>query len=279
MKASDRGMLHGPLLRPLLLFTLPIALSSMIQQLFNAADTAVVGYFGDRHALAAVGANTEIVALIVTVSSGLAVGANLLIARQIGQGKTGDQPAAVRTALLLAAVIGVIGLLAGQAAAAPPLRLMRTPEEVIGAASLYLHIYMLGYPFLPLYDFGAAVLRARGDSRYLFFALLLSGAVNVGLNLIFVAGLHMGVAGGGAVTGLSTAFAALALIRRLAGEGRGTSPPQAVILTAHGGRYAENRRPLRRAGCGILPRQPVCADGGQPLRGDRHGGQHRRDQF
>mgnify|MGYP004648340727 CR=1 FL=1 len=276
MKASDRDMLHGPLLRPLLLFTLPIALSSMIQQLFNAADTAVVGYFGDRHALAAVGANTEIVALIVTVSSGLAVGANLLIARQIGQGKTGDQPAAVRTALLLAAVIGVIGLLAGQAAAAPPLRLMRTPEEVIGAASLYLHIYMLGYPFLPLYDFGAAVLRARGDSRYLFFALLLSGAVNVGLNLIFVAGLHMGVA---AVTGLSTAFAALALIRRLAGEGRGTSPPQAVILTAHGGRYVENRRHLRRAGCGILPRQPVCADGGQPLRGDRHGGQHRRDQF
>lgn len=227
MKASDRDMLHGPLLRPLLLFTLPIALSSMIQQLFNAADTAVVGYFGDRHALAAVGANTEIVALIVTVSSGLAVGANLLIARQIGQGKTGDQPAAVRTALLLAAVIGVIGLLAGQAAAAPLLRLMRTPEEVIGVASLYLHIYMLGYPFLPLYDFGAAVLRARGDSRYLFFALLLSGAVNVGLNLIFVAGLHMGVAGGGAVTGLSTAFAALALIRRLAGEGRGTSPPPA----------------------------------------------------
>lgn len=213
-KTSEMDMLHGPLSGKLLLFTLPIALSSMVQQLFNAADTAVVGYFGSEGALAAVGTNTEIIALIVTLSSGLSIGANILIANRIGQNEIDELPAAVQTAMLLAALIGMAGLLLGQAAAAPLLELIQTPNSIFEEAALYLRFYMLGYPFLLLYDFGAAVLRARGDSRAPFLALMLSGAANVGLNLFFVVVLHMGVAGVAIATDISTALSALLVLRR-----------------------------------------------------------------
>lgn len=214
-KSSEMDMLHGPLSGKLLLFTLPIALSSMVQQLFNAADTAVVGYFSSEGALAAVGTNTEIIALIITLSSGLSIGANILIANRIGQNEIDELPAAVQTAMLLAALIGMAGLLLGQAAAAPLLELIQTPNSIFEEAALYLRFYMLGYPFLLLYDFGAAVLRARGDSRAPFLALMLSGAANVGLNLFFVVALHMGVAGVAIATDISTALSALLVLRRL----------------------------------------------------------------
>ena len=214
-KTSEMDMLHGPLSGKLLLFTLPIALSSMVQQLFNAADTAVVGYFGSEGALAAVGTNTEIIALIVTLSSGLSIGAKILIANRIGQNEIDELPAAVQTAMLLAALIGMAGLLLGQAAAAPLLELIQTPNSIFEEAALYLRFYMLGYLFLLLYDFGAAVLRARGDSRAPFLALMLSGAANVGLNLFFVVALHMGVAGVAIATDISTALSALLVLRRL----------------------------------------------------------------
>ena len=214
-KTSEMDMLHGPLSGKLLLFTLPIALSSMVQQLFNAADTAVVGYFGSEGALAAVGTNTEIIALIVTLSSGLSICANILIANRIGQNEIDELPAAVQTAMLLAALIGMAGLLLGQAAAAPLLELIQTPNSIFEEAALYLRFYMLGYLFLLLYDFGAAVLRARGDSRAPLLALMLSGAANVGLNLFFVVVLHMGVAGVAIATDISTALSALLVLRRL----------------------------------------------------------------
>ena len=214
-KTSEMDMLHGPLSGKLLLFTLPIALSSIVQQLFNAADTAVVGYFGSEGALAAVGTNTEIIALIVTLSSGLSIGANILIANRIGRNETAELPAAVQTAMLLAALIGMAGLLLGQAAAAPLLELIQTPNSIFEEVALYLRFYMLGYLFLLLYDFGAAVLRARGDSRAPFLALMLSGAANVGLNLFFVVALHMGVAGVAIATDISTALSALLVLRRL----------------------------------------------------------------
>lgn len=214
-KKSDIDMLHGPLAGKLLLFTLPIALSSMIQQLFNAADTAIVGYFGNADALAAVGTNTEIIALIVTVSSGLSIGANVLIAGQIGRHDEKSTPAAVQTALLLSLFIGIAGAILGQCIAGPLLRLIHTPENIFHSASLYLQIYMLGYPFLLLYDFGSSILRARGDSRYPFLALMLSGIINVGLNLVFVLLFHMGVAGVAIATDISTLFSSLLVLHRL----------------------------------------------------------------
>ena len=215
LKTSEMDMLHGPLAGKLLLFTLPIALSSMVQQLFNAADTAVVGYFGSEGALAAVGTNTEIIALIVTLSSGLSIGANILVANRIGRNETKELPAAVQTAMLLAVLLGTVGLLLGQTAAAPLLELIQTPKDIFDAAVQYLRLYMLGYPFLLLYDFGAAALRARGDSRAPFLALMLSGVANVGLNLFFVVVLRMGVAGVAIATDLSTVLSALLVLRRL----------------------------------------------------------------
>lgn len=213
-KNKEIDMLHGPLAGKLLLFTLPIALSSMVQQLFNAADTAVVGYFGSEDALTAVGTNTEIIALVITLSSGLSIGANILIANHVGRNETKELPAAVQTAMLLAALIGMAGLLLGQAAAAPLLELIQTPNSIFEEAALYLRFYMLGYPFLLLYDFGAAVLRARGDSRAPFLALMFSGAANVGLNLFFVVALHMGVAGVAIATDIFAALSALLVLRR-----------------------------------------------------------------
>ena len=219
-KTADMDMLHGPLLKKLLLFTLPIALSSILQQLFNAADTAVVGYFGNKEALAAVGTNTEIIALIVTVSSGLSIGVNILVARLIGKNHTADIPSAIKTTVRLSIILGVLGMALGQFIAAPLLRLIRTPDHIFREAVLYLRVYMLGYPFLLLYDFGSAVLRARGDSRYPFLVLAFSGVANVGLNLFLVMVFRMGVAGVAIATGISNILSALIVLHRLSKEHR-----------------------------------------------------------
>ncbi len=216
-------MLHGPLTKKLLLFTLPIALSSILQQLFNAADTAVVGYFGNKDALAAVGTNTEIVALIVTVSSGLSVGANILVAGLIGKNRKDEIPFAVKTSVVLSVLFGVLGMGLGQFIAEPLLQLIQTPDRILPDAVLYLRIYMLGYPFLLLYDFGSAVLRARGDSRYPFFALVFSGIANIGLNLFLVIVFRMGVAGVAVATDISNMLSAWMVLHRLSKESR-TSP-------------------------------------------------------
>ncbi len=227
---QNTDMLHGPLTKKLLFFTLPIALSSMLQQLFNAADTAVVGLFTNANALAAVGTNTEIIALIVTVSSGLSIGSNVLIAKLIGKGKTKEIPTAIKASLLLSVLIGLAGLALGQIAAAPLLNLIRTPAIIRQDALLYLRIYMLGYPFLLLYDFGSAVLRAEGDSHYPFHALVISGLVNVGLNLFFVIVCHMGVMGVAAATDLSGILSALLVLQRLVAQ----NPSLRIRAVFHG---------------------------------------------
>ena len=214
-KNQTIDMLQGPLTAKLILFALPIAFSSMLQQLFNAADTAVVGRFADANALAAVGTNGEIVALLVSLSAGLAVGANVLIARSIGEGKTAQIPAILHTSLVFALFFGLFGALTGQWIARPLLLAIRTPESVLPDAVRYLRIYFAGYPFLMLYDFCAAILRAKGDSRSPFFALALSGICNVLLNLFFVIVCGLGVSGVALATGLATALSALLLLVNL----------------------------------------------------------------
>lgn len=207
-KSSSVDMIHGPLMGKIIRFALPIALSSMLQQLFNAADTSVVGHFTDANALAAVGTNGEIVALLVTLASGLAVGANVLIARMIGERNVDGIQDAVHTSVFLALIFGIVGMTVGWLTAGPLLAAIRTPAEVFDAAVLYLKIYYLGYPFLMLYNFGAAILRANGDSRRPFLALTLSGVLNIILNLFFVVVCGLGVAGVAAATSISTAFSA-----------------------------------------------------------------------
>ena len=130
-KDREMDMLHGPLLKKILLFTLPIALSSMLQQLFNAADTSIVGYFDNANSLAAVGTNGEIIALIVSMSSGLAIGVNVLIANQIGQKKTDKIPEIIHTAVWLAVIIGIAGLFIGQCITRPLLSLIQTPDGTV----------------------------------------------------------------------------------------------------------------------------------------------------
>jgi putative MATE family efflux protein len=212
MKKESIDMLHGALAGKLILFALPIALSSMLQQLFNAADTAVVGHFADSDALAAVGTNGEIVALIVTVSAGLSVGANVLIARFIGEGARDNIAAMIHTAITLAIVLGFGGLFSGLFLSRPVLVAINTPASVLPLATRYLRLYFAGYPFLLLYDFGSAILRAQGDSRRPFLALSLSGLLNVLLNLFFVIVCNLGVAGVAIATDISTAFSAFLVL-------------------------------------------------------------------
>lgn len=225
-------MLNGPLPGKLLLFTLPIALSSILQQLFNAMDTTIAGHFCDKNALASVGANGEIIALIVTLSSGFSIGVNLLISRQISRLRKMNLDSdfsdfhshhsnrqemipmiqAIQTSLQLALVIGIVGILIGQSIARPLLTLIQTPEQIFNSATLYLRIYLIGYPFLLLYDFASAILRAQGDSRSPFLALTLSGILNVLLNLLFVIAFHLGVAGIAIATDLSTLLSAVLVL-------------------------------------------------------------------
>lgn len=201
-------MLNGPLPSRLLLFTLPIALSSILQQLFNAADTSIVGFFGDPYALAAVGTNGEIIALIVTLSSGLSIGVNILVANKIGQKKLNDLSSIVQTSVVFAFIFGVAFAILGLAVTQPLLKLIQTPANIMSAAQIYLRIYLLGYPFLLLYDFGAAILRAQGNSRFPFFALVISGISNVLLNLLFVIVFKLGVAGVAIATDISNLLSA-----------------------------------------------------------------------
>lgn len=232
-REKNINMLTGSLYRNILLFTIPIALSSMLQQLFNAADTAIVGLFDTSSALAAVGTNGEIIALIVSLSSGLSIGVNVLVARQIGHEKDcakahsrteaqllqkQHMPSMIQTSMLLAVMIGAAGLIAGQCMSAPLLRLIQTPSDILDASVLYLRIYFLSYPFLLLYDFGSAILRAYGNSRSPFAALTLSGVANVLLNLVFVALFRLGVAGVATATVLSTICSAVLILFRLKKE-------------------------------------------------------------
>ncbi len=202
-------MLNGKLLSKIIFFALPIALSGMLQQLFNFADTAVVGKFADSNALAAVGTNTELVALIVTFSSGLAVGINVIAAGMIGRDHTEEMPKVIRAAALLVLMIGFLVALIGQAAAHPILELIHTPKNIMTDAVLYLRIYLLGYPFLLIFDFASAVLRSYGDSRRPLAAMAASGVINVFLNLFFVILCRFGVLGVALATDISTIFSAV----------------------------------------------------------------------
>lgn len=240
MRYSEKhiDMLAGSLYKNILLFTIPIALSSMLQQLFNATDTAILGVFDTSSSLAAVGTNGEVIALIVSLSSGLSVGVNVFLARQIGQHKTQNLRSMVQAAMSLAGIIGVFGLLVGQGISAPLLSLLQTPEDIFVPAVLYLRIYFVSYPFLLLYDFASAILRASGNSRDPFLALALSGIVNVVLNLLFVVLFHLGVTGVAAATVLSTVFSAFLMLHRLKKE-IGAFPLSLSAYRMHAGSVTE----------------------------------------
>lgn len=211
-------MLRVPLAGPIIMFALPLAFSSMLQQLFNAADTAVVGRFASSQAMAAVGSNSSIINLVIALFVGLSVGANVVIAGLIGRGLRKEIPEAVHTAVLVAILSGAVLLAVGMLIARPMLILMNTPEDVIDLATLYLRIYFLGMPAIMLYNFGSAVLRSKGDSRRPVIALIYGGILNVILNLILVIVFRLHVIGVAAATVSSNVVSATLIIRHMLHE-------------------------------------------------------------
>ena len=208
-------MCNGPLVPAILRFALPLALSSILQLAFNAADIIILGRFAGETSLAAVGSTGALINLLINVFTGLAVGTNVLVSNFIGARSKKDVHETVHTAILVAAVggVGLIGL--GFFLSKPLLEIMGTPEDVIDLAVLYMRIYFAGMPGFMLYTFGAAILRATGDTKRPLYYLSFAGVANVVLNLIFVLVFHMGVAGVALATIISQAISGVLVIRCL----------------------------------------------------------------
>lgn len=208
-------MCSGPLLGKILIFYIPLMLSGILQLLFNAADIVVVGRFAGNESLAAVGATSSLTNLIVNLFIGLSVGANVLVARFYGAGQKNELKSMVQTALATAAISGILLIFVGFFVSKPALGMMGTPDDVIDHSVLYMRIYFAGMPFMMVYNFGGAVLRAVGDTRRPLYYLLIAGVVNVILNLIFVILFQMGVAGVATATVISQAISAALVVRCL----------------------------------------------------------------
>jgi len=185
-KTRQIDMLHGPLAGRILQFAAPVALTGILQQLFNAADVAVVGRFVGTEAMAAVGSNSAVVGLLVNLFVGVALGANVVIAGFTGAGDIRDVHRGVHTAVIVSVLAGFLMMIIGQLIAGPLLRLLGVPDNIMGMAQAYLRIYLLGLPVIFLYNFEAAIFRSQGDTRTPLICLVVSGIVNVILNLFFV---------------------------------------------------------------------------------------------
>ena len=194
-KNREIDMLHGKLAGKLIMFALPLAFSTILQQLFNSADVAVVGRFAGSSALAAVGSCVALVGIFVNLITGLSVGPNAALANLIGQNKREQISAMLHTILMFGLILGIGLMCFGFIIAKPVLVVSGTPDSVMDQAMLYIRIYLLSIPFMLLYNFGAAALRSYGDSKRPMYYLLLAGVVNVVLNLLLVVGVHLGVEG------------------------------------------------------------------------------------
>lgn len=212
-KSYEIDMCNGPLFPKILAFSIPLMLSGILQLLFNAADMIVVGRFAGNTALAAVGANAALINLLTNLFIGFSIGANVLVAQYYGAGKERDMSETVHSAIVLSLLCGGILLVLGILAAPQILILMGTPGDVLGQAVLYIRIYFIGIPVLLLYNFGSSMLRAVGDTKRPLYYLLTAGIINVILNLIFVIGLHMGVAGVALATVISQCISATLVLR------------------------------------------------------------------
>lgn len=214
----ELDMLHGAIWNKIPLFALPVAATAILEQLFNASDIAIVGNFTGAQrtaAVAAVGANSPIISLLVNLFVGIALGANVVIAHAIGQGDKNTVKKAVHTSILVSLLGGVLVAALGELAAASLLRLLQVPDDVFPLALLYLRIYLLGMPVILLYNFEAAIFRSVGETKIPLLALAVSGVVNVALNLFFVAVLGMTVNGVAIATVISNALSSAILYFRL----------------------------------------------------------------
>lgn len=219
-KSYEMDMCSGPILKKILIFSIPLMLSGVLQLLFNAADVIVVGRFAGSRSLAAVGSTTSLINLLINIFIGLSVGANVVVARAYGGKRDRDVSESVHTAIALSLVSGVILIVMGLAFSRILLEMMGTPDDVLDKAALYMRIYFAGMPVVMLYNFGSAILRAVGDTRRPLYYLSAAGVVNVILNLFFVIYLHMDVAGVALATVISQVISA-GLVLRALGQSEG----------------------------------------------------------
>lgn len=202
---NKMDLLNGTIWDKALRFAVPLALTGMLQQLFNAADIAVVGRFVGANAMAAVGSNAPVVGLLVNLFVGISIGANVVIARYTGQRNAKKTSEATHTAFLLALICGLIVAVVGSICSGPMIRMMGVPEEVADYSMLYLRIYFIGVPFIILYNFESAIFRSQGNTKTPLISLTIGGVLNVAANLFFVLKLHMTVDGVACATVLANA--------------------------------------------------------------------------
>lgn len=211
MAKVETDMLHGPLLGKIVMFALPYAATGILQQLFNSINVFVVGRFDSSHAMAAVGATTFLINLIINLFLGVSVGANAVIANNIGRRDPQAVHRAVSTTAALSLIGGAILLVVGLLVATPLLRLLGTPADVIHDSALYLNICFLGAPFFMVYNFGAAIFRSKGDTRTPLYILAVAGVINVVASMVTVIVFHMSVAGVACAYFVSNMFSAVVI--------------------------------------------------------------------
>ena len=208
-------MCNGSIMDKLISFSLPLMLSGILQLMFNAVDIVVVGRFSGSQSLAAVGSTTALINIFTNLFIGISLGANVLAARFYASGKEKEMSETVHTAITLALISGIIMAGVGLLLAKLALELMGTPSDVIELSTLYMRIYFCGMPFFMLYNYGAAILRAVGDTKRPLVFLIISGVANAGLNMILVIIFHMGVAGVGIGTVISQFISCILVLRCL----------------------------------------------------------------
>lgn len=194
-KRYEIDMCNGSLLDKLISFSLPLMLSGILQLMFNAVDIIVVGNFTGSQALAAVGSTTSLINLFINLFIGISLGANVLAARHYAAGRDREMSETVHSAMALALISGIVMVFVGIIFSRGALELMDTPDDVIDQSTLYMRIYFMGMPFFMMYNYGASILRAVGDTKRPLLFLVIAGVVNAGLNLFLVIVFHLGVAG------------------------------------------------------------------------------------
>ena len=208
-------MLSGPLARNIILYAIPVMITIIVQQLFNSADTFIVGRFASSYSMAAVSASAPLCATMVSVFGGMGVGVNIVTARQFGSGDYERVHHCTHTAVCLGLLMGVFVCMIGQIFSVRLLGLMNTDSEIMTLAATYLRIYFLAVPFSLMYNMCASVLRALGDTKRPMQIIMLAGVVNVVLNIVFVALLHWDVAGVAVATVISNILSCALALRCL----------------------------------------------------------------
>ena len=205
-------MVNGSIMDKMISFALPLMLSGILQLLFNAVDIIVVGRFSGSQSLAAVGSTSSLINMLTNLFIGISLGANVLAARFYAAGKHKEMSETVHTAIATAFVSGVIMIFVGILLSRPALELMDTPSDVIELSTLYIRIYFLGMPFFMLYNYGAAILRAVGDTKRPLIFLVISGVINACLNMLLVIVFHLDVAGVAIATVISQVISCVLVI-------------------------------------------------------------------